>query len=87
MPLEMRCHLTRDHGGGHVYVPEATGTFRVTSCMVPMVPLAPEFAPTMLRMVRSGLTRYEATGDRTGLEDARMAIGVLWGLTEPEEAA
>ena len=86
MPLEMRCHLTRDHAGGHVYVPEATGTFRPTSCCAPLVPLAPQFEPAMLTMAREGLARYEATRDRKGLEDARLAIGGLWGLTDEEAA-
>ena len=88
MPLDLRCSLPRDHSGGHVYVDTVAKAdeFRVTSCFVPMIPLGPKFVPVLTKMAQDGLTLYELTRDRKALEDARLAIGVLWGLTDEEAA-
>ena len=88
MPHDFRCHLPAGHESGHVYVDTNVKAeeFRVTSCFTPMVPLAPEFEPTLLKMAMAGLTKYGRSRDRTDLGDARLAIGVLWGLTEEDGA-
>ena len=88
MPHDFRCHLPAGHESGHVYVDATVKAeeFKVTSCMTPMVPLAPEFEPTLLRMASVGIATYQRTRDRKALEDARLAIGVLWGLTEEDGA-